>query len=156
MWCVQVCKCRGNYCWDLYLPLDTQHASFQTWYLLSVPGTLDCFALYISFQHRGQRSCPPGVSLCGPAWAACPLFLGTVSPPSNKLSFQWQPLHLLASPYRANKIYMLKHCPTSVLQTPPLNVWGTWRPTSKSPASSSLASIRSCTVWSGHTTWASC
>lgn len=98
----------------------------------------------------------PGVSLCGPEWAACPLFLGTVSPPSNKLSFQWQPLHLLASSYWTNKIYMLKHCPTSILQAPPLNVWGMWRPMRKSPASSSLASIQSCTVWSGRTTWASC
>lgn len=81
---------------------------------------------------------------CFPVWPCMgglsPL-LGTVSPPSNKLSFQWQPLHLLASPYRTNKTYTLKHCPTSVLQTPPLIVWGMWRP--KSPASSSLTSIQS-------------
>ena len=124
---MQIGKCRGNYYWNLYLPLDTQRASF----LLVLTEHCQAHLAFLpsaSLLHteaRCQILSPlvfPHVALPG---LACSLFLGTVR---NKLSFQCQPLHLLASPYLNNEIYILKHRPASILETPPLRVWGTWRP----------------------------
>lgn len=75
---------------------------------------------FFSNRNHSEGSCPPSphplcllslvylcVTLCGPVWMSCLLFLGTLS---SKLSFQWHLFpHLLASPYlKNNKTCILK------------------------------------------------
>lgn len=87
---MQMCKYRDNYCWNLYLFVNTQHVSFQlilikaslcakhTWHL--------CPLHTFSAQKPEVRSCSLVLPLVALHGVACPV-LGTVC---NKLSFQWQ------------------------------------------------------------------